>query len=271
MKLLNLLFNRPRVDVERRKFRFSSARSEAARYRVDFSGYQPIELPGDPVVDERLPRREARLLFDGLCAIASARRTMLTEYLAGFGLTPGTRSEDWQQIERWLDEIIEPSAEPADRQWPRLRPMAEAFLLDLALAFAEAARVHHAANVRIGFHGDTLDHSVGLCEGFPVLVDLDGRFRFSPRGTFLFLGTRAANTSMGERTVLASAWHALGPPHVGETSAERPEDLKRWVEAHEAATGTLPSLGELADYAVENRIAEEQVPRDLIERLSRGR
>jgi hypothetical protein len=271
VSLLHLLFNRARVPVERRAFRFSDALNETGRYGLGFAGYDPIGLPGDPVIDDSLPRREAQRLFEALSDIAPERRRFLTGFLSQYGLQPGGDEADWQRIEVWLHGVIEPSVEPADGQWPRLRPLAEALLLDLALAFADAAVAHHGGTLRLAFAGDLLGPGVRRCDGFPVLVDTDGRLRSSPRGRFLLVGANAASGFRPELTVLDAAWRSLAVAPGADERSTAIAALYRWVEAHEADTGVLPTIDELAAYVLEDRIAAEDVPAELFERLRKPR
>lgn len=130
--------------------RFSDALHEQGRYRVDYGDWLPLTLPGDPVMVEDMPRRQALTVSDQLITIASDRASTAQQFLTTHGLTPRPTPQDWQQVENLLASLAEASAEP--EKTTGLRPRFWAFLHDLGFLYAQSlcATMPGARLVRTG-------------------------------------------------------------------------------------------------------------------------
>ena len=124
-------------------FRFSEAITETGCYQFDFQDYQPLQLPGDPLIAEKLPEKQAVNVCNRLMEQASDRGEVARLFLHAHGLHLKTDLIDnWRQVEQWIPAVCEQSREPAHMELDTfrrpLRPMAQAFLFDLAFAYAQS-------------------------------------------------------------------------------------------------------------------------------------
>lgn len=240
--------------------RLSDALHETGSYRVTYDGWTPASLPGDPVLDwtSTIPRREAIRVSDSLIAIAPARAEVAALMLERAGLAPRRDAEDWTGIERHLIALAEPSKEPRDASlpYPVMRPAYCAFLLDVALLFAERAMLHRPALRLMRADAERAWNARWLRQA-PRIIDHRGEFYLYPVEVLFDLGARAVLGDTRERNLACHLDAELCD------DLDEDDEVRLFWDGFVKQHGRFPTYEELAEFIVTNEYRAKDIPVDL--------
>lgn len=240
--------------------RLSDALHEVGSYKISYHGWTPASLSGDPILtwNTRVRRREAIRVSGDVIAILPSRAEIAARVLEREGLSPRGASEDWSEIEKHLTFLAEPSHEPRDASLPYLvmRPAYHAFLLDVALLFAERARIHRP-ELRLVRADVGHAWNAGWLRQLPRMIDSKGEFGLDPFEAVFDVGASALLGDTRGRE-LARYLDAGFGEYIDDD-----DEIRQFWDGFVQQHGRFPSDEEMAEFIVTNDFEGKDIPDDL--------